>query len=382
MSDQNTSAHSEFLNLSDPKLIANFLEISKNLRPVCPLSTGGYLLLDHKDIREAFYNRSLCNQPSRFSVLSKRNQSKYVAASIAANIPPFLDSDRHTLIRRWLAISYANRLKSFNEKIESIADEILSSMVVGSEYLLVENMARRYSVEVMRTFLEIEFDDQQIKSYTSALFRLFAPAQSAIEFEKTEIALNDARQAILNTIGEEKYNGSLVTYMRENCPAALSGERYEEIIADNMLLLLADGVENVEAAIGSVLIQWYESDLRPSELTDSFVRKSIKRDTPGQTVPRICSETLRIAGEKINPGTPVFLSLSSANALAEKEDYSFGIGRHKCIGEKLAISMIYEFCRRLLQHDFTIDTSEIHYQAQFGHKWIRGVRIKIVSLLK
>ena len=90
------------VTLTDPKTISGFKPLSQGLRvrkPVCPVSGGGVLLLDPEDVKAAFSNPDLSNQPSRFSTLAPKNRDRFEAASVAYNILPFLDAPRHVALR-------------------------------------------------------------------------------------------------------------------------------------------------------------------------------------------------------------------------------------------------------------------------------------------
>jgi len=70
--------------------------------------------------------------------------------------------------------------------------------------------------------------------------------------------------------------------------------------------------------------------------------------------------------------------LASANdATKPSEDFSFGLGRHRCIGEQLAIAMITAFCSALSKRNPEIDAANLHYASMFGHKWPRGVTLSL-----
>ena len=88
------------MDLLSPEVVADPYPLYAALRrdhPLAELVQGGYLLTRHADVMAAFTNPDLGNAPSRFSVLAARNRGKYVAADIAANIPPFHDMPEHQL---------------------------------------------------------------------------------------------------------------------------------------------------------------------------------------------------------------------------------------------------------------------------------------------
>lgn len=370
------------ITLTDPDTIAGFKAMSQGLRaqkPVCPVSSGGVLLLAPEDVKTAFSSPDLSNQPSRFSALAPKNKDKFIAASVANNILPFLDALRHVSVRQWAGGAFFKHFKSFDSQIAPIASAHCGALKPGEPYVLVEGIARNYVVEVIGKFIGIGLSPDDMKRYTSALFRLFAPAADAETFAQTNEGLKQARIALARALKDRRADGAdcLILALDRAFPDDLSADDRDLMIIDNALLFLADGVENVEAAIGVVMMAHAQT---PGTLTPDFVRRAVMTDTPGQTIARIAAKDMLIGDESVNVGTPVFLSLASANDGADgADDFTFGRGRHKCIGEPLAISMITAMCQQLAARAPEVDTSGLTYRAMFGHKWPRGVTITLTS---
>lgn len=366
------------LNLTDPETIAGFIDKARVLRtdkPVCPVSSGGVLLLDHEDVTLAFTNPSLSNQPSRFSALAPKNKERYVAASVASHILPFLDGPRHVVLRQWASRAFFKNLREFEGQIDDISAQHIRHLDIGTSHALVEDIARRYVVEVIGKFIGIELAPTDMKVCTSALFRLFAPAYDAEAFAKTNDSLAQARQLLAKAL-EARRADQAACFLNEldaTYPDGLEPDERDLIIIDNALLFLADGVENVEAAVGVIMLRYDQS---PQEITPEFVRTAICADTPGQTIARIASDEMAIGGTKVTAGTPVFLSLSSANdSSAGDDDFTFGRGRHKCLGENFAVAMVTALCRELVAKRPTINADNLSYKPMFGHKWPRGITV-------
>lgn len=370
----------ETLTLTDPKTIAQFKSLSADLRshnPVCPVSGGGVLLLDPDDVMQALSNPALSNQPSRFSALAAKNKDRYVAASVAANILPFLDGPRHVALRQWASRAFFQNLRRFEDEIAAIAEHHIAQMQVSTSYPLVEDIARNFVVDVIGRFIGIHLSPEETKRYTASLFRLFAPAADAATFAKTNEGLAQARLRFTDALAERRadHAASLLATLDVTFPEDLDQTDKDLVIIDNALLFLADGVENVEAAIGVAMMRHAQA---PALITPDFVRQAIHDDTPGQTIARIAAKDIAIGGETLGAGTPVFLSLASANDGATSDDaFTFGRGRHKCIGENLAIAMVTALCSALVSRDPAINAEALSYSAMFGHKWPRDIAVTL-----
>ncbi|SMX42413.1 cytochrome P450 [Octadecabacter ascidiaceicola] len=370
----------DVLTLTDPATIAGFRDLSRELRarrPVCPLSSGGVLLLEPEDVKHAFSSSALSNQPSRFSALAAKNKDKYIAASVASHILPFLDGPLHVTTRQWASRAFFRHLRDFKGQIHDIATRHCRTMDVGQSYHLVEDVARRFVVEVMGAFIGIDLCASDLKRCTSALFRLFAPAFDAETFAETNEALALARNHLGEALEARRQDLApcLLNALDATYPDELGQDERDLQIIDNALLFLADGVENVEAAVGIVMMRYAQE---PQALAEEFVRTAITADTPGQAIARIASEDIAIGGETLTAGTPVFLSLSSANdGSATGDDFTFGRGRHKCLGENLAVTMVTELCAQLADKVPDINSDKLTYRAMFGHKWPRGITVTL-----
>ena len=128
------------LDLTAPEVIEDFASLATTelaQMSVCPLTNGGQLMLDPQDLKAAFSQKNYSNQPSRFSALAPHNSSKYVAAQVAANIPPFLDAPRHTVVRKWLSKAIEWGLLSpesrAGEEVFSADDVAIGKLMVDME---------------------------------------------------------------------------------------------------------------------------------------------------------------------------------------------------------------------------------------------------------
>lgn len=372
--------HPEPLTLTDPNLIAEFRSVSEGLRqskPVCPVSGGGVLLLDAEDVKGAFSNKALSNEPSRFSALAAKNKDRYVAASVASHILPFLDGERHVELRKWASAAFFAQMRTFDPQISDIAAQHCDKLPVQHPKPLVEEVARDYVVDIICRFVGLSINAPEMKRYTTSLFRLFAPAADADTFKTTNEGLAEARKRVQTALNQRRADGAacLLNTLDQSAPSRLSAEEKDLIIIDNALLFLADGVENVEAAIAITLMS---KNTGSGSITGQTVREALRQDTPGQTIARIAKQDMRIGDEHVPAGTPVFLSLASANDGGSAEDeFTFGRGRHKCIGENLALSTVAAFCQALAERGPELDTSGLTYRAMFGHKWPRGVTVTL-----
>jgi cytochrome P450 len=114
-----------------------------------------------------------------------------------------------------------------------------------------------------------------------------------------------------------------------------------------VLNVLADGIEPTIAGLASSIV------LAASEATSNFdwlvtaskrsVRARIAAEAPFQFVARFARKDIEVHGEVLASGTRVILCLGAANRqLEDSGDLTFGAGRHRCLGERIALTCIEE----------------------------------------
>lgn len=382
------------LDVSAPDFVADPNPTFDWLRqhaPVVELAGGGYLLSKHSDVLAAFTDKRLGNAPSRFSTLAPRNQSKYVAAALAAHIPPFLDDEAHKPVRQMVSRAFFNTFKGFDSEIERLARDQLSGVQTGDD--LIACAAEPFALRVMMRFCGVTAATEEMKMLTQAFFHLFAPLRDPQVFAEVNAAMALFRELIAKALADGPHQGSLLYELKnyQQNEAALTMDH----VIDNCLLVFADGVENIEAAAGSLLFRFEAEgifgDLRVGTIVlESAIEEGLRLDTPASFVPRVARESFALHGVEIKKDMPVFLSLASANRDEEvfenASDFNvqrdcapvvtFGQGRHRCIGEPLAKAQLTEFLRIALELGLRPAQSSIAYHARVGHRWPQSLSVK------
>jgi cytochrome P450 len=360
------------LDLTDPAFIADPTPTYAWLRenaPLCAVKSGGYLMTRHADIKAALSGKDLGNAPSRFAALHARNADKYPAAALVANIPPFLDMPEHKLPRQALSRSFHNTVATFADSVDTLAHRHVTAARGMGEIDLITTIAQPFACQTIAQFIGLSAETDQIKAATTSFFRLFAPAQDAVTFAQTNAALAKARDLMTGALTAHhapSLISNLVAFQADQ------PDLTDQHIIDNALLVLADGVENIEAGITQAAL----SDA--THLDAPTIRNILAAQSPAQIIPRVCREAFSVHGQDITVGTPVFLALGSAN-ISGDTPIPFGAGRHSCIGESLAVMMVGACARALRDSDAHITATDLHYAPMFGHRWPRGVHVTLLA---
>lgn len=392
----------ELIDISAPDFFQDPYPLYASLRrqrPLAALTSGGYLLTRHEDIVTALRHPHLGNAPSRFATLSPRNRNKYVAASVAGNILPFLDRPEHALARHVVFRSVHAHFQRFAPILPEIAEQIIGKRT-ASRIELISQIASPFALRVMSDFLGISGEDaSQLKAFTKSFFHLFAPIRDTISLER----VNDDLAMFRNLLGpyvDERRTAPREDLLSELVTGELKGERLStEQVIDNAILVFADGVENVEAGIANVLLimETYPVARAAFEsgavLVQDIVQEALRLDSPAQLIPRIAHANVDLHETTIPADTPIFLALASANrdpTVFEEPDQfrldrdkshllTFGRGRHSCIGSHLSLAQISAVVDALIRRRVKLLTTRqsIAYHHRFGHRWPVAMEVQI-----
>ena len=317
--------------------------------PIAPVKSGGFILSRFEDIVSALSDSRLGNAPSRFSVLAKAHREKWLAARIAANIPPFLDAPDHSLLRKALTLAFHKTFDEAKSWIPELAYEEIGRHK-GKKIDLIHELARPFACSVMARFVGLPNDVASVKAASDQFFYLFAPITDRAKFRCVNEELAKARMFISEAV-------SMPCQQDMNIISLLQGSGLtQDQIIDNALLILADGIENIEAAIAMTFdtAYRYRHQIPVGCDKEKVALEALRLSSPVQTIPRVAREDCCILAQEIRAGQPVFLALGSANLdsahysdplefhLERKNllDLTFGRGRHSCIGAPLARLMI------------------------------------------
>lgn len=355
--------------------------------PLAPVKSGGYVMTRAADIKAAFTDARLGNAPSRFSMLAEKNRDRYVAADVAANIPPFLDKPRHVDMRKPLSAAFFDTFDGAEAWIGPLAEAHLARLAGQGPQNIITGFGRPFATQAMARFVGLDHDPAAIARATGALFKLFAPITDRAGFDDVNAGLEATRHYIAGAVASRHATPGpdLISHL------IARGGLTDIEIGDHALLVLADGIENIEAAIAQVLIRLasdpdHLAALRAGEGDiAATVMEVLRLETPAQTIPRVVREAHERDGVQLTEGTPIFLALGSANRdpvlhpdpdrFDPTRDHSgvlmFGQGRHRCIGAPLGQMLVTQGARALVDRPFTLvtDPARITYHKRLGHRW-------------
>ena len=250
---------------------------------------------------------------------------------------------------------------------------------------LIADIASPFAAKTAARVVGLE-DAGEVKALSAAFFHLFAPVTDPAVFRATNAELPRAREVLAEALlahraapGEDVLS-HLLTVQRQT--PALSDTQ----ILDCALLILADSVENIEAGAASLLpLCLAAPEACANDDLGAVIAEDLRLETSAQSIPRIAKRDTTLGGTPIKAGTPVHLSLASANrdgdVFAEPDSFlpgretealTFGRGRHRCLGEQLALGMLGPLLAALLDRGATLAEppgTARAYHPRMGHRW-------------
>lgn len=337
-----------------PAFVADPYPVYARLRedaPVHRAPSGAWVLTRYADVHAALGDDRLRNAPARYAVVAPRNRERYVCASVASHILPFLDPPEHTEPRRVIGRAFADRLRSRPPDFAELAGTLVDRWTSGA-LDLVADFASPLSVHVISSMLGIpEVDRTKLEGWSETFFYLFASIPSRAVRDQLDEDLT-AFRAYLAALAADRHaepHDDLISDLVSDPRLPM------ETVIDNLMLLFADGVENVDRAIANgvwALLRdgaaWHALIEEPG-LIPSAVDECLRFESPGQYIARIADEPIELHGTEIPAESTVLLVLGSANrdplafddadTLDVRRDpnphLAFGRGRHSCIGGPL-----------------------------------------------
>lgn len=383
--------------LSDPYPFYAYL---RQHDPVHHTRQGSWLLTRQADIDAAFSSPVLGNAPASHAVVGARNRERFASASVAQHILPFLDKPEHTNPRRVVASAFRAALSERPPDLEAIATDLLSGLRHRAAFDAIDDYATPLSLEVISDLMGLPASDgRQLCDWAAQFFLLFAPIPTAAARDAMDAALVAFREYLNEAIGRRRVQPGDDLISRLLVVDGVDGPLSDGQIVDNCMLLLADGVENVDRGFANTLLALHRNPgemdkLRNApSLAGAAIAEGLRYDPPGQLVARIAREDCVLGGREIKADGVVLLAVASANrdhrAVADADSYdlsradapsaTFGRGRHSCLGAPLVRAEMEVALRTLLARSrrFAVDDRELQWEARFGHRWLKQLPISV-----
>lgn len=379
--------------VADPYPLFDYL---RDEEPVHRSPGGAWVLTRYEDVRAALEDERLGNAPARHAVVHERNRARYVCADVAANIIPFLDPPDHAAPRRALARAFHERLRRRPPELSGIADHLVAQWHDHAVRDVVADLASPLAVHVVSTLLGVpRADFDRMERWSASFFYLFGAIPSVAVREELDQALTEFRRYLRDLTAERRARPA--DDLISDLVTARDADLSEAALTDNCMLLLADGVENVDRAVGNAVyaLLRHPEQLallreRP-DLLGSAVEECLRYESPAQYIGRVARQEVDVRGVTIPRGSMLLLVLGAANrdprafSGAHRLDITrnpnphlaFGRGSHSCIGGTLVALEVAAAVRSLLVGlpEFRLAEDNARFVPRPGHRWIERLPV-------
>ncbi len=402
----NSKEESIRFNPTDNEFVKKPYPVFEKLReqqPICKTEMGAWVLSCYEDVVYALNDSRFSNAASVYSVINSKNRGKYVCADVASNTLPFIDPPDHSILRKVISRCFFNQLKSSNLDIQKLSDSILDKCADKKSFDLISDFTTPFSIAVIAGVVGIpEKDWGKLKEWSHWFFYLFTYIPSEeIRIELDE-KLKEVRAYLSCLIQEKKITpgDDFISLFLQDDEAR--NRLNESVLIDNCMLLIADGIENVDKGIASVIYtlmnnpEQYKLLMDDPSLIDNAIDECLRFESPAMYIGRIANEEIKLGNKVIKKNDVVLLLLSSANrdaTIFESPDelnikrdngpsLSFGKGRHSCIGARLVKmemeAVVLSMMRKFSEHRLV--TVNPDWMSRPGHRWLKELYIQNIAI--
>lgn len=270
-----------------------------------------------------------------------------------------MDPPEHTRLRALMAPQFSvRRVAQLEKRIETVVDELLSKILPGREMEFMADFAIPLPILVIAGILGVPATDMQLlKTWTGDLI---SGLDSARSDEQAKSRLADSMQALTQYLEDlidspQPVSGSLVEYLQQLRRESGKPNRME-VLGFCTLIVLA-GHETTVNLLGNGLLTLLKHPeqmalLRKNpELIPAAIDEMLRFESPLQRATyRITTAPFTIGGFELEEGQQVSAVIGAANRDPEQfhapevftvtrkpnRQLAFGLGIHKCLGERLA----------------------------------------------
>ncbi|MEM9576703.1 MAG: cytochrome P450 [Pseudomonadota bacterium] len=359
---------------------------------------GFWFLSRYKHVHALLNDPRLSNSPAPFALVHARNRDRFAAAEVANNLIAFKDAPEHPKLRGWVARAFAQHMMQAAPALEQIAGECATGLSPGRRIELVSELAVPFAARVICRVIGLpEEDARQVAIWSDDFFRLFHAIPDAEEFAKLNQSLSAFRDYMLTQVRARE--GQPKNDLTSDLLASRSATGSREEIADNLMLLAADGVGNVQSGLVNCLYVLLREKELPAQIHGSakdraaVVDECLRLESPGQYQGRIALQPIELEGKMIRAHSIVLLGLAAANrdpevfanagnfdpARRRPQHLAFGSGAHMCMGNALVRKELSAMLSILLDGKFTLELppEPMDWLARPGHRWMRRLVVSI-----
>lgn len=260
-----------------------------------------------------------------------------------------------------------NFIKSINDDIVDIVDDVFSRIQTGDDIDIVHDIADVLPLRLFCEYMGLPIEDaSHLKHLTDELQLMTEPSQSLETVSRIEFAWDQLVDLLSKRFQHPASSG---TVMEKLVTLEIDGEplKHDELIAEGISLLFGaheTTTSLITNAIYSLLTHPVELRklVEDKSLVHRCIDETLRFDPPAKITARVAVNNYDYNGYMIHPGDKLIILLNAANrdpkqfVNPDKFDISreasrhlaFGHGPHFCIGAVLARNQVSSVLQALL----------------------------------
>lgn len=321
--------------------------------PEDKVNGGAWMFTRYDDVKHILRNAQDASQDiKRLVPESERNAFHYMLL--------YSDPPDHTRLRSLISAPFSQAgVKGINRQIEQIADQLIDAMQQQEEVDFISSFAEPFPVDVISRLLGTPFEEAGLlRNWTTDLGLGFDSTISDPAIREQGVKALIEMMAYFSELMKRPKQpaGTIIASLVQDAAAARCSP--PEAMAQCMLLLLAGHETTLNLLSNGIYCllghpQEMANLRRHPELLDSMINEVLRYEAPFQRATfRVTTAPLQLPSQHLQVGERISAVMSAANRdpaqfpdpdrfdICRKPNrhLAFGLGIHRCLGEKLARS--------------------------------------------
>ncbi|GAA3886394.1 cytochrome P450 [Leifsonia kafniensis] len=348
---------SYFNTLREEAGIYRFAEPHPNGRPIYLATSWKAVshILSHIDEFDSNLSHVLPDMAALLNLPYPEVPTRYRPEGIA-----FTEGEDHDVKRAWANKLFTpERMASYPAVIAEVADRLIDGFIDAGTANMSDAFAEAIPLEVLTIIMGMPREDAaDVKRWTDIVTRLSMTAPTAEEIARTEKALDESSDYVLEQCRMRLENPT-DDYLSEviHDQIARDGEFDQNAMVVHVRSMFLAAYHTTAAMVAALIVHLTQMpELQESLREDSgkfrkVIEESVRMEGPLQWHPRSCVKDTVVDGIEVPAGAIVFTSFGAGSHDPEKFEnpyefdagrrnvmhhLSFGSGEHRCPGAPLA----------------------------------------------
>lgn len=339
--------------LGDPW--ASYSALHERLGPVSfDPDLDAWLVLGHAEASQVLRGNGWSSDPSVAASFAAVADSMGIDSAAFSRLFIFTDPPEHSRVRQAVQPPFGpGPVADLRERVRAITTAAVAGLDVGEEVDLMDRLARPVPLAVIGELFDLPVDAVGVLADESpALVRMLEVESSRTDLAAAAGAFTGLLIELLPIAAERRARPGhdVLSWIATDDSLEL-----EEVVFAALLLAIA-GHETTANLVGTTVAR----SLGEHAADASWTTEAVRLHTPVQSVLRVATDRQQVGDVEVAAGEAVVVAIAAANrdpAVYDRAEsflvgrgpapLSFGLGRHYCVGARLAVLELAEIVRAI-----------------------------------